>query len=130
MYNRNEAYDFKTLREKETKKGKVFRLPGNKARRKERIKAQKMLLVSTFSIFLVTAMCISGFVLGQARLTEFTDKAFKASRELEEYQSINTQLSMKLEAAKSSDDNRGLKNKNDCTVELVRIPKGDAAKIS
>lgn len=130
MYNRNEAYDFKTLEERELKRGKIVKLPGKKLRRKEKLKAQKMLFISTFSIFLVTAVCVSAFVLGQAKLTELTDKAAKASIELEQCQSLNTQLKMKLEAIQSSNGNCSLQNKNDCAVEIIRVPNADTAKIS
>ncbi len=130
MYNRNEAYDFKMLEEREVKRGKVVRLPGNKIKRREKIKAQKMLLGSAFSVFLVTAICISGFILGQAKLTEFTDKASKASIELEQCQSLNTQLRMKLESVQSSANNCGFKNKSDNAVEIVRVHQGDSVKIS
>lgn len=130
MYNRNEAYDFKALEERELKRGKVVKLPGNKIRRREKLKAQKMLLVSTFSIFLITAGCVSAFVLGQAKLTEFTDQASKASTELKQCQSLNTQLKMKLEGMQSSHNNGGFKDKNNSSVEIVKIHKGDTAKIS
>ena len=130
MYNRNEAYDFKALEERELKRGKIVKLPGSRLRRKEKLKAQKILFISTFSIFLVTALCVSGFVLGQAKLTEFTDKAAKASVELEQCQSLNTQLRMKLETIQSSDSNCSFKNKNDCAVEIIKVHNGDTAKIS
>lgn len=130
MYNRNEAYDFRTLEERELKRGRIVKLPGSKKRRREKIKAQKMLLVSIFSVLLSSAFCVSAFVFGQAGLTEFTDKAHKASIELKESQSANTHLRMKLEALQSSRSNGGFKDKNESAVEIVKVHSGDTAKIS
>ncbi len=105
MYDRNAAsivFDFKNLEEKKLKPGKLVRLPGKKARQKEKARIQKMFLASVFSVFLLAAVCVSGFVLGQVKLTEVSDAAHKASVELNKYKSTNTQLFMELKSAQTS----------------------------
>ena len=85
MYNRNAAYDFKTLEKKKVvKKGKILELPKKSSRSKENLKNQKAILTGLFSSFLVLSLGVSGFIMGQAKLTEVTDKYSKASKQLEE----------------------------------------------
>lgn len=128
MYDRNIAFDFGALEERKVKKGKVFELPNEESRRKERLKNQKFLLTGIFSIFFVTALGISGFIMGQAKLTEVTDKYSKASKQLQECQSVNTGLEMKLKEISNISKSSNLSK--DSSVEVVKIHKGDTAKIS
>ncbi len=128
MYDRNIAFDFGALEERKVKKGKVFELPNEESRRKERLKSQKFLLTGIFSIFFVTALGISGFIMGQAKLTEVTDKYSKASKQLQECQSVNTGLEMKLKEISNISKSSNLSK--DSSVEIVKIHKGDTAKIS
>lgn len=128
MYDRNIAFDFGALEERKVKKGKVFELPNEESRRKERLKNQKFLLTGIFSIFFVTALGISGFIMGQAKLTEVTDKYSKASKQLQECQSVNTGLEMKLKEISNISKSSNLSK--DSSVEIVKIHKGDTAKIS
>ncbi len=128
MYDRNIAFDFGALEERKVKKGKVFELPNEESRRKERLKSQKFLLTGIFSVFFVTALGISGFIMGQAKLTEVTDKYSKASKQLQECQSVNTGLEMKLKEISNISKSSNLSK--DSSVEIVKIHKGDTAKIS
>ncbi len=129
MYNRNAAYDFGTLEKKNiVKKEKILELPGKSSRRKENLKNQKAILTGLFSSFLVVSLGISGFIMGQAKLTEVTDKYSKASKQLEECKSANTGLEMKLkEICENSETSGFLKNDS---IEVVKVHKGDVAKIS
>lgn len=128
MYDRNIAFDFGALEERKVKKGKVFELPNEESRRKERLKSQKFLLTGIFSVFFVTALGISGFIMGQAKLTEVTDKYSKASKQLQECQSVNTGLEMKLKEISNISKSSNLSKES--SVEVVKIHKGDTAKIS
>lgn len=128
MYDRNIAFDFGALEERKVKKSKVFELPNEESRRKERLKSQKFLLTGIFSVFFVTALGISGFIMGQAKLTEVTDKYSKASKQLQECQSVNTGLEMKLKEISNISKSSNLSK--DSSVEIVKIHKGDTAKIS
>ncbi len=128
MYDRNIAFDFGALEEKKLRKSKIFRLPNKESRRKERLKNQKSLLTGIFSVFFVTALGISGFIMGQAKLTEVTDKYSKASKQLQECQSVNTGLEMKLKEVSNISKSSNLNKES--SVEIVKIHKGDAAKIS
>ena len=118
MYNRNAAYDFGAL-ERQQRRGRIVELPSRRARRKEKLKAKRVILMAAFSVFMASAAAVSGFVMGQVRLTEITDQTEKASKVLDECESSNTQLRMELEskgASKISAD--------DCVHnEVVKIPK-------
>lgn len=116
MYNRNAAYDFGAL-EKHKKRGQVVRLPG--ARKRESLKSKRKVLVGMFSLFLMIAVGVSTFVMGQVKLTEVTDKTEKANKELEQCESLNMQLRMQLE----SQNIDKIKNSEPQQTEIVRIPK-------
>ena len=96
------------------------------ARKAAKLKSQKMFMVGVFSVFCTCALGFSGFLLGQAELTELTDKSCKASRELEQIQSLNTQLAVKLKSLSVANSFE----KNDVPVEIVKVHKGDVAKRS
>lgn len=128
MYNRNNAaFNFEVVEEqRKVRKARIVRLPSKKARKVAKLKSQRMLLASAFSIFCVCALGVSGFIMGQAQLTEIVDKSGKAARELEQIQSLNTQLSVKLKSLNSTNSFA----KSDTPVEIVKVHKGDLAKRS
>ena len=128
MHNRNNAaFNFEVVEEqKKVKKARIIRLPDKKARKAAKLKSQRMLLASAFSVFCACALGVSGFIMGQVQLTEIVDKSGKASRELEQIQSLNTQLSVKLKSLVATNSFE----KNEVHVEVVKVHKGDSAKRS
>lgn len=127
MYIRNSAaLNFEVV-EKQKKKARIIELPSKKARKAAKLKAQRMLITSAFSVFCSCALGVSFFVMGQAQLTEITDMSCKASHKLEQLQSLNTELAVKL---KSLNTTNSFKDKNDASVEIVKVHKGDFAKRS
>ncbi len=128
MYNRNAAFDFKTLEEKKFKReGKVIKLPNREARKKEKLRAQKIILTSVFSAFFGVVIGVSGFIAGQARLTEVVDKYSKASKQLEECKSANTGLEMKLKELSGYSDKSEFSGNS--RIELVKVHKENIAEI-
>lgn len=128
MYNKNAAYDFGALEEKKSRSGQIISLPGKKARREEKLRARKMFIISVFSVFTMSAAGVSAFVLGQAGLTEYTDKTVKASKELEQCQSVGTQLAVKLKESESAACAGGFKNEESGEhVESIKVLQGDHA---
>ena len=126
MSNRNNAaFNYEVVEEQ--KKARVVKLPSKKARRISKLRSQRMLISSVFSVFCGCALGVSVFVMGQVQLTEITDKSFKASHELEKLQSINTQLSVKLKSVSSTNS---FQSKSDDLVEIVKVHKNDLAKRS
>lgn len=121
MYNRNAAYDFGNLDEQ--KRGKVVRLPKRRSKLNEKLKTKKRILVSLFSAFLVSAIGVSAFIMGQVKLTEVTDKVGRASKELEECESLNMQLSMKAEAQNSDKAFGSICDTGVEATQIVKIPK-------
>lgn len=125
MYNRNSAaFNYEVVEEQ--RKARIYELPSRKARKAAKLKSQKMFMVGVFSVFCTCALGVSGFLLGQAQLTEVTDKSCKAARELEQIQSLNTQLAVKLKSLSVANSFE----KNDTPIEIVKVHKGDAAKRS
>ena len=125
MYNRNNAaFNYEVVEEQ--RKARIYELPSKKARKAAKLKSQKMFMVGVFSVFCACALGFSGFLLGQAELTEVTDKSCKASRELEQIQSLNTQLAVKLKSLSVANSFE----KNGTPVEIVKVHKGDVAKRS
>ncbi len=126
MYNRNNAaLDFEVVQK--PRKAKVISLPSKKARRLAKLKSRRMLMTWAFTGFCACALGVSCFVLGQVQLTEITDKSYKAAHDLEQLQSLNTQLSVKL---KSVTTTNSFEEKCDTPVEIVKLHKGDIAKRS
>ena len=124
MYNRNAAYDFGAL-ERQKRKGQIVELPGRRARRKEKLKTKKKVLIAAFSAFVIAAATVSTFIVGQVKLTEITDQTAKASKVLDECESSNTQLRMELEAKGDSN----ISAKNTVRNEVVKIPKENLTEI-
>lgn len=127
MYNKNAAFDFKTLEERKVKRGNIVVLPGRRARQHEKSKNRKIILTSAFSIFFGVALGVSGFIVGQAKLTEITDAYSKASKQLEECKSTNTGLEMKLKELDGGSASVGFSENS--TVEIVKVHKNDIARI-
>ncbi len=125
MYNRNAAFDFEAFEQRKVKKAKIFRLPDKEARQRQRVRAKRQLTLSLFSAFFIGAIGISSFVMGQVKLTEVSDQSIKASKELEQCKSVNTQLSVKLKAEAAKNVAQSTK---DSPVEIVKVHKGDIAK--
>lgn len=125
MYDRNAAYDFGNLEEQRRKSGKVVRLPRRYHRSNEKLKARRQFLVAAFSCFLVAMVGVSTFVMGQAKLTEVTDKSEKAAKELNQCKSAGAQLSLQIVSQKSADAISG----NVETTEIVTIPKASSSEI-
>ena len=118
MYNRNTAHDFEVL-ERQKRKGRVVELPGDLARKKEKLKSKKTFLVAVFSAFMVSSAVVSAFIMSQVVLTEITDQTEKASKVLDECENSNTQLRMQIEAQGASKALDG----GYVHSELVKIPK-------
>ena len=118
MYNRNAAYDFGAVEERR-RRGRIVRFPGKKARQLERLKSRRKVLTGIFSLFLMSALGVSTFVMGQVKLTEITDQTEKASKELDECESSSMQLRMQLE----SQNIDKIKNAEPQQTDIVRIPK-------
>ncbi len=124
MYNRNNAaFNFEVVEEQ--RKAKVVRIPGKRARKLAHLRSQRLLMLGVFSVFCVCALGVSGFVMGQAELAVLSDRSSQACRNLEQIQSVNTQLSVKLKSVDASDS---FQDKNVVPVEIVAVHTQDAAK--
>lgn len=128
MYNRNAAYDFGNLEEQRRKIGKVVRLPKRHYNSKGKLKTRKQFLVAVFSCFLVAMAGVSTFIVGQAKLTEVTDKSEKAEKELKQCESVGAQLSLKIASQGSNNAFDGSGSGSE-TTEIVKIPKESISEV-
>ncbi len=126
MYNNSAVYDFNIFKE-ETQKAKIYELPSFEARKRKRNSEKFKFCAKCLSLLLTSAVAFGGFLLGQAKLTEYGFMIDKKSAELQEFKSENKQLQMRLDAANSF-DNISVNNGNSC-VEPITISSGDRALV-
>ena len=127
MYSRNNSATLNFEVVEKPKRAQVIKLPSKKARKIAKLKAQRILISGVFSIFCSCALAGALFIMGQVQLTEITDMSCKASHKLEQLQSLNTQLTVKL---KSLSTTNSFKDRSDESVEIVKVHKDDFAKRS
>lgn len=126
MYNKNAAFDINMIPKKSRKSAQIFELPNGRERKQQKIRSMKMAVYSAFSVFFASAMGVSVFIFGQARLTEFTDKVSKASKQLEQCKSENTALMLSAGSYSLLNDSENFDSSN---VEIVKVPSADSVSI-
>lgn len=118
MYNRNAAYDFGAL-ERQKRRGQVVELPSRLARRKEKLKTKRKLLIAAFSAFMMVAAVVSTFIKGQVKIAEITDQTEKETKRLNALESSNMQFTMQRESQSVAK----LNTDESVHTEIVTIPK-------
>ena len=130
----NFAYNFEVFEEKKAKKsGHIVKLP-DKKQRLELKKREKFLfwLKLTVNAFIISVI-IGGFVFGQAIVAEYTHRASVCAKELEEIESRNDQLEMRLVSQNFSNNNSfdcNSKNISFRPVEQIIISAGDVIELN
>ena len=71
---------------------------------------------------------VSTFIVGQAKLTEVTDKFEKAEKELKQCESVGAQLSLKI-ASQGSNNAFDGSGSGPETTEIVKIPKESISEV-
>lgn len=97
MYNKNAAYDLSLFEEKAKKKN-VVRLNTEKIKRGRRFRAKVILMAESIAVCGAILLGTAMFISGQARLSELTEESDKISKQIQEKESLYTQLTMKKRA--------------------------------
>lgn len=138
--NRNYAYDLSLFEESPAyepqKKNNVVKIPKRKLDENRRKKLNPFTLLSTSLIAIVSLFIISSVVYSQVQLTELTEQINVATKELQEKQSIYTQLQMKIESESSlrlvenyARNELGMQKIEPTQVEYITLSSGDKAEI-
>ncbi len=137
MYNRNAAYDFALFEEKkQEEKSKVLRLPKRKAQNKANKRVKLVFATGSIMAVVAAGFMFSIFLNGQVKLTELTEEITQVSKQLEENESIYTQLSMKKEEALSlnvveqrAKDELKMKKIDASQIEYINVNCKDKAEV-
>lgn len=159
-YDRNLAYDLrlfeeeeiysksvKTPEEKQAKKPKKEKQnmdvePQNKGEKTthKRIKRRKnnFLNISLVVVFAVAVVLVVGLIIhGQVQLTELNQRISSAQSQLEEQQSLYTQLEMKVDASistavveKYAEEDLGMTKVSNSQKEFINLSKGDKVELT
>lgn len=124
-------YDFEMFQDRETQRqAQIVELPSLESRRKKAANQKLKVWVKCFSLFMVSATAIGGFLFGQARLAEYASEISVSSSELNEFKNRNEQLEIKLveERSKSKPVHSMCHEKS--PVEKVTVLAGDKSKVS
>lgn len=141
--NKNTAYDFSlfepSVKEQQAKpknKDNIIKISEEQLQASRRKKYNPLAVVlSVFCAFVVLTV-VSTMVYSQARLTELTSQITAANKSLEEQQSMNIQLSMKLENEYSlrtvedyAKNTLGMKTTEAHQIDYISLSEGDKAEI-
>ena len=138
QYNYNEAYDLSLFDvENKSNKNNVIEMPRNtfNAKKAKRLKITNMLSLALCSTVLVTI--VFTMVYTQVRLTELTEEINIATKELEEEQSIYTQLQMKADSELSlrivedyAKNNLNMAKTEPSQINYIKLDSGDKGQVN
>lgn len=144
--NRSEAYDFSRFEEKPKqtpasdtqKKDQILEMPTEQLQKNTKLRKRlRAMRVAITCMGLAVMFGISSFfVFGQVQLTELTEDITTATRELEESQSVQTQLQMNLDSQTSLSKiesvavgDLGMKRVTQNQMNYIGISEGDKGQI-
>lgn len=129
MYN-NAVYDFEMFQEQPSRQAQIVELPSLKSRRQRKANKKLKAWVKYFSVFMISAVSIGGFLFGQVMLSEYTHEISVNNAKLNEFKNRNEQLEIKLmeENSKSNLVHNTVKDSN--SIERIIVTAGDKAQIS
>ena len=121
MQDRNAAYDLALFDEKSVKKN-IIRLNTEKLQIIRVVKAKLALFLSAAAVCGASALAITAFISGQARLTELTTEETKLEKTFQENESLYIQLDMK-KKSELSDENFRAKLEKDFKMSESKNPE-------
>lgn len=131
---KNVAYDFSLFEVEPKEKDNIIKLPKQSKKKRFRSKFLNMAFVCFSTVIGVSV--VSTMVYGQVKLTELTEEINTVSKCLDESQSINTQLEMKVESQLSlkvvedcAKNQLEMKRTSPCQVEYISLSDGDKAEL-
>ena len=141
MQQRSEAYDlslFEPRRQEQElpQKNNIIELPSKKLEENRRHKLHPLRAFSTFCVMAVIVAIVGTMVYSQVQLTELTEELNVATKQLEESQSVYTQLKMKSDSQLSLEtvenyakDELGMKKISQSQVECISLSEGDKGQV-
>ncbi len=129
MYN-NAVYNFEMFQEQPSRQAQIVELPSLKSRHQRRANKKLKAWVKYFSVFMISAVSIGGFLFGQVMLSEYTHEISVNSAKLDEFKNRNEQLEIKLIEENSKTDSVHNTVKDSSSIERIIVTAGDKAKIS
>ena len=139
-HHHNEAYDFAMFEPKRVDESKqrnnIIELPKEKLEENRRHKLNPFHVVFTFFFMTILMGIVGTMIYSQVQLTELTDQLNSASKQLEEEQSVYTQLKMKSDAQVSLEmvedyakDQLGMKKIDQSQVVCISLSDGDQGQV-
>lgn len=130
MYD-NAVYDFEMFQEQQPKRqAQIVELPSLESRRKKKANKKLKIWVKYFSVFMISAVSVGGFLFGQVMLSEYASEISVNTTKLNEYKNRNEQLEIKLMEENSKSNSVHNKVQSNNSVERVTVLAGDKSKIS
>lgn len=138
----NLAYDLSLFEarpkelERKEKQTNVVTIPKEKLAKNQKRKIRPFTLISTFLLSMTVIATVSVMIYSQVELTELTEQINVTTKQLQEQQSIYTQLQMKAESELSlravedyAKTNLAMKKIEPSQVEYINLSEGDKAEI-
>ena len=142
MQNRSEAYDFGMFAPKQQplqqphKKDNIIELPQKQLQKNRRAKLHPFRVFVVSALLVVMLGVVGTMVYGQVQLTELTENINAAQKQLEESQSVHTQLEMKASAKLSlnaveeyAQETLGMSKIQQSQIENIEIASGDKSEV-
>ncbi|WP_101697609.1 hypothetical protein [Clostridium minihomine] len=140
MSKQNTAYDFSLFepqkKELPKRQSNVIELPAKKLEENRRPKRQPLRLLATFCFMAVLVSLVGTLVYGQVQLTELTEQVNSATKQMEEQQSVHTQLKMRSDSRLSlqatevyAKDQLGMRKISYSQVECIKLSPGDKGQV-
>ncbi len=147
---KNTAYDFSLFEEKSSaapklpeqplrspKKNNVVKISQKQIEKIRRRKHNPVKLISGVTFALAVLFVISTIIVGQVQLTEINQRITAAKKDLDEQQSIYTQMEMKVNENLSASvveeyakNELGMSKATNAQKEFVNLSEGDKAVVS
>lgn len=122
-------YDFEMFQEQPSRQAQILELPGLESRRQRKANKKLQAWVKYFSVFMISAVSVSGFLFGQVMLSEYTHEISINNAKLNECKNRNEQLEIKLMEENSKSDLVHNTVKDSSSIERIMVTAGDKAKI-
>lgn len=141
-YNSGEAYDFdlfqpkRSLEQPNKEPDNIIRIPKEELKKNRKVSLRPLKVAAMVTFLLLMLGIVGTMVYGQVRLTELTENINTASKQLNESQSLYTQLQMKLNAKLSLDtvenyaeNTLGMRKIQSNQVEYITLAEGDKGHV-
>lgn len=138
--NRNVAYDLSLFEpkplERQEQKSNIVELPKEQLEKNRKNKVSPLRMIATFFVMAALVGVVTTIVYSQVQLTELTDQVNAAAKQLEESESVYTQLKMKSDSQFSlqtvetyAKDTLGMKKINQNQVVCISLSEGDKGEV-